>query len=126
MKAEGEANEKDEEDDGDLQEGEDDVFEDDDVDADPVEKSHLEQQVDPGQRDRDGADLPLEARGVQHKAMQGEEEGETVDEEVEKEDQGKLRSPKLLHRLQAFHCLSPDGIPFTEDKEKDNPCKIAD
>ena len=73
MEAEGKANKKDEEDDGDLQEGEDDVFEDDDVDANPIEKSHLEKQVDPGQRDRDGADLPLEARGVQHKAVEGEE-----------------------------------------------------
>ena len=121
MEAEGEANEEDEEDDGDLQEGEDDVFEDDNVDPDPVEESHLEKQVDPGQRDRDGADLPLEARGVQDKAMEGEEQSEAVDHEVKEEDKRQLWFPPLLNCRKAFRHLSPDRLHFTVGKEKHNP-----
>ena len=62
MEAEGKPNEQDEKDDGDLQEREDDVFEDDDVDPNPVEESHVEEQVDPGQSDGASPNLPLEAR----------------------------------------------------------------
>ena len=49
--AEGNANKKDEQVGGNLLEGEDDIFADNDVDPDSEEDSHLEEKVDPGQID---------------------------------------------------------------------------
>ena len=59
VEAEGKANEQDYEDDRNLQEGEDHVLEDNDVDPDTVEEPHLDEQVDPGEGDGDGSDLPI-------------------------------------------------------------------
>ena len=48
METEGEASQHDEKDNRNRKEGEDDVFEDDDVVSNPVEESHVEEEVDPG------------------------------------------------------------------------------
>ena len=124
MEAEGEADEQDEKDDGDLQEGEDDVFEDDDVDSDPVEKSHLEEQVDPGQCDGDSSNLPLEARRFPEEVMARQEERQAVDEEVKEEDKWELWLSHLLDFLKTFLSLSQDWTDFAICKEEDHPSKV--
>ena len=124
MEAEGEANNQDDEEYGDLEEGEDDILEDDDVDPDPVEESHLEEQIDPGQSDGDGSDFPMEARRFEDEAVATNKEREAVDEEVKEEYKWQLWSSQLLHLFKALFGLSPDRIDFTINEEEHDPSKI--
>ena len=124
MEAEGEANEQDYEDDRNLQEGEDHVLEDDDVDPDPVEESHLEEQIDPGQSDGDGSDFPMEARRFEDEAVATNKEREAVDEEVKEEDKWQLWFLHIFYLLETFLSLSQDRTDLTISKEENHPGKV--
>ena len=87
MEAEGKASEQDEKDDRNRKKGFDNVFEDDDVVSDPVEESHVEEQVDPGHSNGDSSNLPLETRRFPKEVVGCQEEGEAVDENIEDEDE---------------------------------------
>ena len=141
VEAEGEANEQDYEDDRNLQEGEDHVLEDDDVDPDTVEEPHLDEQVDPGEGDGDGSNLPImkmilgrtqfwwsvdigrnsslpvEAGGVPEKVVAGHKESQAVDEKVEEEDKRQLWFSKVPHFFKTFLHLPLDWMEFTVHEE---------
>ena len=66
MEAEGEGDDKNQKDDEELGEGEEDVVEDDDVDPDDGKLLHVHEQVDPGQGDGGGRQLPKRALLLQN------------------------------------------------------------
>ena len=125
MEAEGEAGEHDEKDNRNRKEGEDDVFEDDDVVSDPVEESHVKEEVDPGQSDGTGSNLPLEARRIQEEAVECQKDGEAVDEEVKEEDEWQLWFLPLHYTSNALDShLIPKRGELAVPKEENHPCNI--
>ena len=62
MEAECKSGDHDDKDDGNCTEGEDDILEEYNVLPNSVEKSQVEEEVDPGKGDGDSGDLPVEAR----------------------------------------------------------------
>ena len=141
VEAEGEANEQDYEDDRNLQEGEDHVLEDDDVDPDTVEQPHLDEQVDPGDGDGDGSNLPkmkmilgrtrnsylpVEAGGVPEEVVTGHKEPQAVDEKVEEEDKWQLWFSEVPHFFETFLHLPLDWMEFTVQEENDYSCQIEE
>ena len=94
MKSESKSQEQDGEDGGDGQEGEADIVEEDDILANPRVEPHVEEKVEPGKSDRDGAGLPLNARSksslVQSSRVADRDvEGEEIDDQVKEKDEGK-------------------------------------
>ena len=61
MESEGECDDEEDDDDGELEEGDGDVGEHDDVDAEEGQLAHVGQQVEPRQQEAQGAQLPLPA-----------------------------------------------------------------
>ena len=119
MEAEGESNEQDDKDNGNLEEGEDDIFEDDYVDPNLVEKSHVQEQVDPGHSDGDCSDLPLEAGWFPEEIVERQEEGEAVDEEIKEEYEWQVK----LSPLDSLHLIPKKGE-LSVPKEENNSCNI--
>ena len=150
VEAEGEANNQDDEEYGDLEEGEDDILEDDDVDPDTVEEPHLDEQVDPGEGDGDGSDLPMmemilgrtqywwnvdnernsylpvKAGGVPEEVVAGHKEPQAVDEKVEEEDKRQLWFSEVPHFFETFPHLPLDWMKFTVQEENDYSCQIEE
>ena len=81
-----------------------------------MQKPHVEEEVDPGKGEGDGADLPVQARSFSTKEfVASHEESEDVDEGVKEENNWKLGSPPL-DVLE----LAPDWLKFPVEKEKNH------
>ena len=119
VKAEGKTNEQDDENNGSRKEGLDDILEDNDVDPNSVEESHVQEEVDPGQGDGDSSNLILEARWLPDEVVGYQIHGEAVDEVVTQEDEWQI----WFSPLDPLHMI-PKIYDFTIPKEENNSCNI--
>ena len=86
METECKSNDHDDKDNGNCKEGEDDVLKEDDVFPDSVQEPHVEEQVDPGEGEGDGTDLPVQAGARPNEVVGGHKESQDVDEGIKEED----------------------------------------
>ena len=87
METECESSDHDDKDDADCAKGEDDVLKEDDVFPDPVQEPHVDEQVDPGEREGDGTDLPVQARaGGPKEVVESHEERQGVNKSIKEEN----------------------------------------
>ena len=87
METKCESNDHDDKDNGNCKEGDDDVLKENDVFPDSVQEPHVEEQVDPGEGEGDGTDLPVQAGVVGPKEVVGShEESEAVNKSVKEEN----------------------------------------
>ena len=83
METECKSNDHDDKDNGNCKEGEDDVLKENDIFPDPVQKPHVQEQVDPGEGEGDSTDFPVDARSVRPKEVVGShKESEAVNKSI--------------------------------------------
>ena len=123
VKAQGEGHQEDEEHVGDCKEGGHDVGEEDDKLPHAVQEPHVDEKVDPGEGDRDGAGLPFHAGpdfagGAE--VVDGDVHCEGVDDEVQ--DKGDR---KLWFLPIELYVLEDRGV-FSIVEEEDNSEEVED
>ena len=116
METECETGDHDDKDYGNCKEGEDDILEENDIFPYSVQEPHVEEQVDPGEGEGDGTDLPVQAGASPNEVVGSHEESEDVDEGIKEED-GRQGWPFQLECLQ----LAPDGLVLLGRKEEYDP-----